>query len=177
MTICRALPLVAALTVLPSIALAQFGGMPGMPGSPGMPGGAFGAPSAPPPACQELLTLRDDVQKHALAIQNANKRHESPVVACKLFRAFMASDSKMIKAVEQNGPTCGVPANVPQQMKASHADVQKIAKQVCDAAAQGGRPPAPSLSEAFSSTPILPNESKKERGGAFDTLTGSALAR
>jgi len=74
MTLSRALPIVLALAALPvGSAVAQFGGMPGMPGSPGMPGApgmpgmpgaGFGAPQAPPPGCQQLLTYRDETQKH-----------------------------------------------------------------------------------------------------------------
>lgn len=185
MSICRALPLqifpiLALLLALPQAAQAQFGGMPGMPGSPGAPGspGGFGgAPSAPPPACQQLLKLRDEVQKHAAAIQSASQRHASPVVACKLFRTFLSADMKMIKAVDQHGAQCGVPANMPQEMKRGHGNAEKIAKQVCDAAANAGRPPAPSLSDAFGSGPILPDQTNKQRGGAFDSLTGNVLAR
>lgn len=147
-----------------------------MPGSPA-PGGFSPAPSAPPPACQNLLALRDEVQKHATAIRRANERKESPVVACKLFRSFLSADSRMMKAVEQNGAQCGVPPGVSQEMKKGHANAQKVAKQVCDAAAQGGRPAAPSLSDAFGGSPVLPDATRKERGGAFDSLTGNVLAR
>jgi hypothetical protein len=182
MTVCRALALVAFFMAVPCAAYAQFGGMPGMPGSPGTPGapggGGFGAPRSPPPACQELLTLRDEVQKKANAIQSASKRHAPPATACKLFRTFLSSESKMIKAVDRNGPQCGVPANVPTEMKKGHAHAEKIAKQVCDMAAQGARPPTPSLSDAFGGTPVMPSDNgSKARGGAFDTLTGNALAR
>jgi hypothetical protein len=182
MSICRALPLqifpvLALLVALPHSVQAQFGGMPGSPGAPGSPGGFGAAPSAPPPACQQLLTLRDETQKHAAAIQKASQRHASPVEACKLFRTFLAADSKMIKAVQQHGVQCGVPPNMPQEMKTGHANAEKIAKQVCDAAANAGRPAAPSLSDAFGSGPILPDNTKKERGGAFDSLTGNVLAR
>jgi hypothetical protein len=182
MTVCRAFVLLAVLIAAPGAAYAQFGGMPGMPGSPGTPGmpgaSGFGAPRTPPPACQELLSLRDEVQKKANAIQKASKRRAPPSVACKLFRTFLSSESKMIKAVDRNGPQCGVPSNVPGEMKKGHASAEKIAKQVCEAAAQGARPPTPSLSDAFGGAPVMPSDSaNKARGGAFDTLTGNALAR
>jgi hypothetical protein len=176
MTLSRALLFVALLVALPHAADAQFGGMPGLPGSTG-PGGFGGPPSAPPPACQQLLTLRDDVQKRAGALQKASERKASPVEACKLFRSFLSADTKMIKAVEQHGAQCGVPPNISQEMKTGHANASKVAKQVCDAAANAGRPAAPRLSDAFGGAPILPNEEEKKRGGAFDTLNGSALAR
>jgi hypothetical protein len=178
MTLCRALPLVAvliAIAVQPSFA--QFGGMPGLPGS-GGPGG-FGAPPAAPPAeCQQLLTLRDETQKNAAAIHAAGERKAQPPEVCKLFRTFIAAETRFMKAIGEHGPRCGVPPDVPNQMKAGHAKAQQVAKQVCDVAAQGPRPAGPSLSDALGTTPTLPSATApKTGGGAFDTLTGNALAR
>jgi hypothetical protein len=178
MMLCRALPLVATLIAISAHpASAQFGGMPGLPGSAG-PGG-FGAPPAAPPAeCQQLLTLRDDAQKSAAAIHAASERKAPPPEVCKLFRTFIAAEARMMKGIGEHGPRCGVPPDVPNQMKAGHAKAQQIAKQVCDAAAQGPRPAGPSLSDALGTTPTLPSTTApKTGGGAFDTLTGSALAR
>jgi hypothetical protein len=175
MTVCRA---VALATLFIGVAFhpasAQFGGMPGMPGSPG-----FGAPPpAPPAVCQQLLAMRDDTQKNAAAIQAASQRKAPPAEACKLFRTFIASETKMIKAVVEHGSKCGVPPEVPGQMRAGHARAEQVAKQVCDAAAQGARPAGPSLSDALGTTPLMPNTTApKTGGGAFDTLTGNALAR
>jgi hypothetical protein len=61
----------------------------------------------------------------------------------KRYKTFLATETKMIKAVEEVGPQCGVPAEVPKQLKAGHAKAQQIAKQVCDFAARGGRPARP----------------------------------
>ncbi len=171
MTVYRVLLAVAIVGVTMHQAGAQFGGMPGMPGGPG-----FGAPKpAVPPQCQELLGLRDTVQKHGIALQNASKRKASPAEACRLFKNFIGAEAKMMKSIETNGATCGVPADVLPQMKAGHAKVSAFAKQVCEAAAQPQRPPGPSLSEALGTTTPVP-ETKKGIG-TFDTLTGNPLAR
>jgi hypothetical protein len=176
----RALAVVVVLAAMPlHQAVGQFGGMPGLPGSPGgmgAPGGGFGAPSAPPPACQQLLTMRDETQKHASAINAAGQRKASPQEACKLFKAFLSAEIRMIKAVEQTGSQCGIPPDMAKQMKAGHAKAEQVGKQVCEVAAQGGRPAGPSLSDALGATPTMP-ESKQGSGGTFDTLTGNALAR
>jgi hypothetical protein len=83
-----------------------------------------------------------------------------------------------MKAIGEHGPRCGVPPDVPNQMKVGHAKAQQVAKQVCDVAAQGPRPAGPSLSDALGMTPTLPSATApKTGGGAFDTLTGNALAR
>ena len=120
MTLTRALPLVLALASLPlHPAAAQFGGMPGMPGMPAGPGMGpagpatpFGAPQAPPAACQQLLTARDETQKHGQALQTAGKKQAGPEEICKLFKAFLAAEGKMIKGLEENSAACGVPGDL-----------------------------------------------------------------
>jgi hypothetical protein len=184
----RALPLALVLAIAPLWpAAAQFGGMPGMPGSPGMgaPGmSPFGAPQqpqqGPPPACQQLLVMRDETQKHGAALQAAGQRKDKaqPDEVCKLFKAFLASEAKMIKGLKDNASTCGVPAEVLKNVAAAHGKASEMGKHICDAAAQGPRPAGPSLSEALGSTPTMPDSnSAKKGGGTFDTLQGSPLQR
>jgi hypothetical protein len=190
MTLCRTLLFATVVVAAPFVAHlgahAQFGGMPGMPGMPGgMPGGApggFGAPppqqAAPPPACRDLLTLRDETQKHGMAIQKANERKASVQDACKLFKSFLAAEAKFIKGLEDNSRTCGVPPDAIKQAKDGHAKAGQVGKQVCDAAAQGPRPAGPSLSDALGAGPVMPENSKSSTGsGAFDTLSGNVLSR
>ena len=180
MTFSRALPWVLVLTVLAlSPAAAQFGGMPGMPGSPGMSPGGFGAPQQPPPACQQLLANRDETAKHGQAIHAAGQKKVPPEELCKLFKTFLSSEGKMLKGLEQNAATCGVPPEVLKQVKASHEKAAQVGKNICDAAAQGPRPAGPSLSDALGTTPMVPDSSTatKKGQGTFDTLTGSPLAR
>src|SRR5262249_62257408 len=104
-TLGGALPLALALAVMPlGPTAAQLGDMPGVPGSrgmspspgmpPGMPGGAFSAPQAPPPACQQLLSNRDEVAKHGQALQAAGQKKAPPDEICKLFKTFLAVESK-----------------------------------------------------------------------------------
>jgi hypothetical protein len=179
MMLSRAFPIALALAAVSlGPAVAQFGGMPGMPG--GMPGGSpFGAPQQPqqpPPACQELLTLRDEVGKHGQAIQAAGKKKAGAEQLCKLFKSFTAAEAKMIKGLEAHKTTCGVPGDVITQVKGGHTKSTQIAKQVCEAAAQGPRPSAPSLSEALGATPTVP-DNKRKGPGTFDTLEGSPLVQ
>ena len=177
MKLSRALPLLLALAaVLPSPAAAQFGGMPGTPGNPAMP--PFGAdPAGPPPACQQLLSLREETQKHAQALQAAGREKASPEELCRLFRVYLAAESRMVMGLEESYARCGVPADVPKQVKAQHTKAAQMGKQVCDAAAEGPRPAAPSLSDALGASPVMPDGTSKRGGGAFDTLSGSALSR
>jgi hypothetical protein len=182
MTFSRALPIALAVAVLPVCpAAAQFGGMPGLPGgmSPGMPGSPFGAPQQPPPACQELLSFREEAGRHGQALQEASKKKVGPEQLCKLFKLFLAAEGKMIKGLEERQAMCGVPAEAIKQVKAGHSHASTMGKQVCDAAAAGPRPAGPSLSEVLGSTPVVPDPSSgtKRGAGTFDTLEGSPLMR
>jgi hypothetical protein len=149
MRICPALAFAALIVILPFAANAQFGGMPGLPGGTpdGVPGvGRFdGPPAGPPPACRDLLAMRDEVQKHGTAIGKANERKATVQEACKLFRTFLATEAKFIRSLEENTRTCGVPGDAIKQAKEGHAKALQVGKQVCDAAAQGPRPAGPSL--------------------------------
>ena len=145
MTSGRALPLVLAFVALSfASAYAQFGGMGmGVPGSPGM-GGMQSAPmrrsarsrNSRRAACQNLMALRDETQKAGKALKTASEKKAPPEEACKLFKVFVAAESKMIKGLEENSQVCGVPPDAIKQVKAQHVSVSKMAKQVCDAAAQ-----------------------------------------
>src|SRR5689334_61533 len=182
MRICRILPLAALIVAIPLAASAQFGGMPGLPnGTPDrVPGvGDFGGTPqpAPPPACRDLLALRDEVQKHGTAIQKANERKATVQEACKLFRNFLGAEAKFIKSLEDNTRTCGVPPDAIKQAKEGHTKASAVGKQVCDAAAQGPRPAGPSLSDALGAGPVMPEGSRSSGGGAFDTLNGNVLSR
>jgi hypothetical protein len=179
MKVCRAFALVAVLVGIPlQTALAQFGGMPGLPGSapPGGPGAGFGGPAAPPAACNELLVLRDQTQKHAAAIGAANERKAVPQEACTLFKTFLASEIKLMKGVEDNATRCGIPPEVAKQMKVGHAKAAEIGKKVCDFAANP-RPTGPSFSDVFGAPTVPEKDASKRPGGTFDTLTGNALGK
>jgi hypothetical protein len=143
MTVSRTLLFATFMVAAPFTAYGQFGGMPGMPG--GVPGGGnFGGPSVgPPPACRELMSMRDEVLKHGTAIQKANERKATVQEACKLFKSFLAAESKFINSLEENTRTCAVPPDAIKQTKEGHTKASAIGRQVCDAAAQGPRPAGP----------------------------------
>src|SRR3954464_11286841 len=138
MTFRRAVPLVLVLAVLPVWpAAAQFGGMPGMPGSGmspgGGPGGQFGAapaPQQPPPACQQLLTLRDETQKHGQALQAASQKKASPEELCKLFKVFLGAETKMLKGLEDQSTACGVPPKVLRRVRSGQTRPSRTANNI-----------------------------------------------
>jgi hypothetical protein len=173
MIIGRALLAIGIVVATIPHAGAQFGGMPGMPGGPGF----GGPPSGPPPKCQALLNIREELQKHGEAISAANQKKADVKVACGLFKRYIATEARMLKMLEVDGPSCGAPAQVLQQVRGSHAKAQQIGKQVCDAAARGPAQAGPTLSDALGTSPSLPDTTQKKGAGTFETLTGNPFAR
>jgi hypothetical protein len=123
-------------------AIAQVGGVPAAPGI------------APPPACQQLLAARDETQRHAMAISDAGQKKAGPEEACRLFKVFLASETKLIEGLEQNSALCGVTVQTIEQLKVSHRRAEKQGKQICDVAQGRPLPPAPSLNDGLG-TPSL----------------------
>jgi hypothetical protein len=114
----RALMTIAILAV----ALQHAGAQPGTP------------PAASQAECQELLTRRDELQKHGKAIGETNDKKADVKVACRLFRTYIATEARMLRLLETHGARCGVPSQVNLQVRTSHARAQQITQQVCDAA-------------------------------------------
>jgi hypothetical protein len=141
------------------------------------------APSQAGPAddCMKgFLPLREDAEKRGKAIKAASDRHAPPDEACKLIGGFGQAEIKMIKYVEANAARCGIPAQIPEQLKAGHKNTEGMQKRVCDAAQQGGGrgPAGPSLSEVLGSAATVPEATTTKKGGStFDTLNGNVLTR
>jgi hypothetical protein len=146
------------------------GGFAG-PASPTMQGGG------PSDACMKnFMPLREEAEKRGKLIKAASERHAPPDEACKLLENFGQAEMKMIKYVEVNSAKCGIPPQIPEQLKKGHSNTETMQKKVCAMAQQ--RPAGPSLSEALGSSAALPEATPKKKGGsAFDTLTGNVLTR
>jgi len=84
--------------------------------------------------------LRDETQKHGMAIRKANERKSTVQEACRLFRLYLSADDKFMKGIEEHSRTCGLAPDVLKQVKDSHTRATLIGQQVCDAAARGPWP-------------------------------------
>lgn len=148
------------------------------------PSQGFGPPAAAaqhqePPCFKEFSALRSETEKRGKAVQDAGQRKVSPQEACKLFNALMAAEIKLIKYTDENAKWCGIPPQVPAQLKEGHSRVKQVRDRVCQLAAQPARPAGPSLSDALGTTrlPDSSNIRTGRGGGTFDTLTGSPLGQ
>jgi hypothetical protein len=162
MTVSRALLFATFMVTAPFAAYGQLGGMPGIPGGVQDGGGFGGPPAGPPPACRELTSMRDEVQKHGTAIQKANARRATVQEACKLFKNFLAAESKFIKSLEDNTRTCGVPPDAIKRAKEAHTKASATGKQVCEAAAQS--PSELEQTGDFGGMPDLPPDTAGSSG-------------
>jgi hypothetical protein len=139
------------------------------------PRSAFDAPPQQqvPPCMKDFTPLRDDAEKKAKAIRAASERHVSAAEACKLFASLVAAEVKMVKFANANQVSCGIPAQIVEQIKASHKNTDSMRARVCQAAA-APQPRGPTLGDALSTT--APDSSNIRHGrGTYDTLTGTPL--
>jgi hypothetical protein len=139
----------------------------------------------PPDNCmKEFAPMREDAEKKGTMIKTASERHATADEACKLIRNFGQAELKMIKYVETHAAKCGIPPQVPEQLKSGPKNTETMQAKVCAVAAQQQqqqqqKPAGPSLSEVLGSSAELPdaNTAKKSGGSTFDTLNGNVLAR
>lgn len=124
--------------------------------------------------------LREEAERRAKAIQAAGARKAGPQEACGLIKAYVAAEGRLVNYVTTKQTACGIPAEVPKQLKANASRAQQMMKQVCEAAArpQGGGPAAaPSLSEALGSSSGTEVRTVRGGGSTFDTINGNVLSR
>jgi len=151
-------------------------------GAPAGPSPFPGPGGGPPPGgahpCEAFIPIRQEVEKNGAAIQQAGERKASREEVCPLFVRFAASEAKMVKFLETNQSTCGIPAQAVNMAKANHNKTLAIRKNVCAKGPVGGPAAAgPTLSDAIGG-PILPDDTQpKQGGGIFDTLSGRPLTR
>ena len=174
-------PIVAIATLIwvgltpPAVAQMLGAGMP-------MPGAAppQQQQQQEPPCMKAFAPLRAEAEKRAMALKATMEKKPTREEACAMFKNFTAAESKMVKYIEANAQWCGIPAQVPAQMKANHTRMLKTQDQICNGGGIAGaqKPSGPGLSEALGTTrgggtldPLAP------QSGTMNTLTGNVLAR
>src|SRR5579859_1142972 len=102
--------------------------------------GPIGGLAAPKPsdeaseACRkEFLPLRSEAERRGQLVRAAGDRHAPASEACKLMGDFRAAEVKMMKYVEANSASCGIPSNVLSQLKTGHESTERMLAKVCAA--------------------------------------------
>jgi hypothetical protein len=127
---------------------------------------------------QQAEPLRGEVERRAKLVQEASKRHASPQEACKLIGEFSQAEMRFLNFVTTKQTACGIPAEIPKQMKVAHGKTEQMHKQVCQMANAPQGSAGPSLSDVLGS-PSIPEDapSKRKGGSTFDTISGNVLSR
>jgi hypothetical protein len=128
-----------------------------------------------PPCMTEFTKLREDVQKKGLAAKAAGQRKVSREEMCKHITAYSVAELKWVKYSETNVTSCGIPAEVVQQLKQVHSGTEQTKEKICAAGPAAAAPP--SLSDALGTTRLPTPETTKSGSGTLDTLTGNAIQR
>jgi len=144
-----------------------------MQGGPPMGGPPMGGPP-PSGICANFPKLRDDAKAKAEAISVIGKKHGDRKDMCAAVQIFTAAEDKVVKFLEDNKSSCGVPDQAVAQAKTMHANTMKFRDTVC---AEGPKAKPPTLSDAIGSTPLDSSRNTSTGRGTLDTLTGNPLAK
>jgi hypothetical protein len=124
--------------------------------------------------CASFPKLRDEAKAKAEAVSAVGKRKGDRQQMCAAVQIFTAAEEKVVKFLDDNKVSCGVPPQAVTQAKAMHANTVKFRDTVC---AEGPKPKAPTLSDAVGSSPLDTSTNTRTGRGTLDTLTGNPLAK
>src|SRR5215831_5215819 len=153
---------------MPAPAMSPMGAGPPPQASP------YGGGGGMPPCMAEFAKLREDVQKKGLAAKAASQRKVSREEMCKHITTYSAAELKWVKYTEANVASCGIPAEVVQQLKQVHTNTEQTKEKICTA---GPSAAPPSLHDALGTSRLPTPETTKLGSGTLDTLTGNAIQR
>jgi hypothetical protein len=154
------------------------GGVPsGAQSGAGWPGGPPGGPGGNPQArCSQFPQLSAEAKKRADAVQAAINAKVDRKQVCVLMTTFVASEATVIKFLEDNRTTCGVPDQAITISKTNHEKSLKFKTMACNTDGPPAQKPA-TLSDAIKTPSVDSATNTKTGRGTFDTLTGNPLAR
>jgi hypothetical protein len=156
---------------------------PGFAAAPlGLPGGMGASPfgggppaGGMPPCFAEFTRLREDVEKKGKAAKMASEHKATREEMCKQITTYAAAELKWVKFTESSVSTCGIPAQIAQQLKTVHVHTEQTKEKICSG--PGPAASAPSLADALGTTRLPTPETTKTGSGTLDTLTGNAIQR
>jgi hypothetical protein len=174
MTLSRVAPLVSVVSILLNVpALAQMSVQDGA----GMLLQPPAAQQGVPPCMRDFVPLKDAAQKKMKILSEGFKHQAPPGELCALFNNFADAEGKMLKFLETNASSCGIPQEVITTSRTNHSKTMEKKQQFCASASFGERR-GPGLGEALGMRAVpTPETTSSGKGGAFDTMSGSPLAR
>lgn len=100
--------------------------------------GGFQSPTAgPSDSCLAgFIPLREEAERRSRLVKAAGDRHAPPDEACKLITSFGQAELKMIKYIDANAASCGIPMQVTDQLKNRHSGTEGLQNKACALARQ-----------------------------------------
>jgi hypothetical protein len=132
------------------------------------------------PCVNEIMPLRQAVEKQGAALKAAVDRKADRSEVCNRVKSYASAEAKFVKYLEANQSFCGIPSDAIGQVKANHGHTLKMRGQACAAgptAGPPGPPPGPGLSEALGTSRALAPPPGRDDRGTYNTLTGNPLYR
>ena len=80
----------------------------------------------------EFAPLRTETEKRGAAIKAAAAKRAPPQELCQLFARFLESEGKVVKFMEKNAATCGIPAQVVTATKTNHVKTVPFVVPIAD---------------------------------------------
>jgi hypothetical protein len=121
----------------------------------------------------EFTKLREEVEKKGMAAKAASKKKVARDEMCKYVTSYADAEAKWVKFTVSNIQTCGIPAQVADQLKQVHTNTEQTKQKIC---AAGPAAAAPTLSDALTTAPSTTGASKGY-GGTLETMTGSVVKK
>ncbi len=129
-----------------------------------------------PPQCNAFMPLREDAQKKASAVREAISHHAERKEICALVTRFYAAEAGVVKYLDDNKTSCGIPEQAITVAKANHEHTLKFRTAACTEA-PAAKPRAPSLSDAIGTPSVDTSTNTKTGHGTLNSLNGNPLAK
>ena len=125
------------------------------------------------------MPLRTETEKRAAAVKAAATKHADPKELCPLFTAFIESEARVVKFMEKNAASCGIPPQIVATTKAGHIKTSQTKDKVCAAAAgaMNADRRGPGIGDALGVRPVPTPDTTSLGGGTLDSLSGNPLKR
>src|SRR5712691_6607992 len=121
------------------LVLASAGGVTAqVVGGPNQGRGASSGVMPPPflkqaPCMAEFGPLRTEAEKRAVTLKAAASKRAPPQEVCQLFVRFVEAEAKVVKFMEKNAASCGIPAQIVFASTANHRKAIETQEKLCAA--------------------------------------------
>jgi hypothetical protein len=108
----------------------------------------FPSQAGPSDECtKQFAPLREEAVQRGALIKAAGERRAPAEEACKLIGSYGQAEIRMIKYVEANASSCGIPQQISDHLKQTHEHTESMQQKICAMVQQERRGPAGPLGD------------------------------